>query len=237
MKPNLKRIEATLHQLPGLSTASYPQQDALVNRPYSFEISSTAPKRNPPVQVSDALQQTSGEDTLLLSNSEIQSFPTPPSVHKAPTLPKFNFILSSHCNIFNPTLEGKLLAETQTDVASYEAQLQKIIHQIQETYMEGPLVDGWLESYPCVPEPIAMRHESVHLANYEEVCSFGQENVTCESPRPGYRLCGLDAAGQKWSRPCPLEQLPSISIAISRYQKLRQLLESKHHLERRLQEM
>ncbi len=236
MKPNLKRIEATLHQLPRLSTASHPKQNALINRTYSFEISSAAQKRNPPVQVSD-VQQTSSEETLLPSNSELQSFHTQQSVHKEPTLPKFNPLLSSHHNSSNPNLEVKLMVKTQPDVASYKSQLQEIIHQIQETYMEGPLVDGWLESYPCVPEPMAtLRHESVYMANYvEEVC-IGQENVTCESPRTGYRLCGLDAAGQKWSRPCPLEQLPSISIAIARYQKLRQLLENKHHLERRLKE-
>ena len=233
MKPNLKRIEATLHQLPRLSTAAYPKQDASINRTYSFEISSVAQKRNPAVQVSDELQQTSSEDTL--SNSKLQSSPTQQTVHKEPTLPKFNSLLSSHRNSSNPTLDVKLLAKPRPDIASYEEQLQEIIHQIQETYMEGPLVDGWLESYPYVP-PVTMRHESVRLANYEEVC-IGQENVTCESPRTGYRLCGLDAAGQKWSRFCPVEQLPSISIAIARYQKLQQLLENKHRLERHLKEM
>lgn len=94
----------------------------------------------------------------------------------------------------------------QTDVAATNAQLEQIIQEIQDIYLEGPIVDGWLE--------------------------FEQGKVSRESPRPGYRLCGVDASGQKWSRPCSASQLPSVSIAIARYQKLRQLLERKRYLER-----
>jgi hypothetical protein len=61
--------------------------------------------------------------------------------------------------------------------------------------------------------------------------------VTQESPRVGYRLCGLGADGQLWSRPCPLEQVPQLSLAIARHQKLRQLLAQKQHLENRLNQL
>lgn len=128
--------------------------------------------------------------------------------------------------------------EIQTDVAACEAELQQIVRQIQDIYLEGPIVDGWLESHPLTLEPKAatLPDESVeHLMDYvEEVCSFEQGKVTCQSPHAGYRLCGVDAAGQKWSRNCPVEQLPSVSIAIARYQKLRQLLERKQYLQTRL---
>lgn len=214
MKPELKRIEATLHQLRTISTASYPERaeqrlahaPQTRNRTYSFEIRSDTQK----------------------------------PAHKEPTLPKFNSRSSSHRNVSNPAFKMHLLPE-QTDVATLVAQLQQIVRQIQDIYHEGPIVDGWLESNSCTPErgAVTLRGESVDrpIDYVEEGCSFEQGKVTCESPRAGYRLSGLDAAGQKWSRPCPLEQLPSVSIAIARYQKLQQLLERKQYLETRLSQM
>jgi len=40
-----------------------------------------------------------------------------------------------------------------------------------------------------------------------------------------------------WSRPCPSEQIPSVSLAIARYQRLRQLLARKQQLETRLNQL
>jgi hypothetical protein len=71
----------------------------------------------------------------------------------------------------------------------------------------------------------------------QEVLNQPDAKVTCESPRTGYRLCGLDAAGQTWSRPCPPDQVASVSLAIARYQKLRQLLTRKQDLETRLSQL
>lgn len=229
MNQNLKRIETTLHQLPKVSAASYPpattrkvQASLSKTCTYSFEISNT------PQQQIDAPQPSLGEGKLLQSSAELQPVQQSP---KKPTLPELN----SHFNSFNPALKN---LPQQTDVTVIKAHLQKIVCQIQDIYLEGPMVDGWLEAYPRPTEPktLVRRDEPVeHLMKYvKEVYSFEQGQVICEFPRPGYRLCGLDAAGQKWTRPCPLDQLASVSIAIARYQKLQHLLESKQHLERRL---
>ncbi len=48
----------------------------------------------------------------------------------------------------------------------------------------------------------------------------------------GYHLCGLDAEGKMWTHPCPPEQLPSVSLAIARYQKILQLLKHKRQIEK-----
>lgn len=239
MKSGLERIEATLHDLTRFSTtSSYPKPAATPEVPdpqtrrrtYSFEIA--VQKRSP-------LHQQN-EGTLSPQNSERQSS-VQKSVYKEPKLPQFNCSSDRNVPICKSDLkineQGTPCVDVnwqQTAVATYQAQLRKIVCQIQDLYLEGPIVDGWLESYARIPEPktITLSHESVdQVIDYvEEVYRFGQ-GITCESPRPGYRLCGLDVSGQKWSRPCPLEQLPSVSIAIGRYQRLKQLLERKQYIE------
>lgn len=49
-----------------------------------------------------------------------------------------------------------------------------------------------------------------------------------------YRLCGLGADGQVWQRSCPVEQVPDVSLAIARYQRLQLLLSRRRSLESRL---
>ncbi len=182
MKPHLKRIDTNQHQLAHFSTSSYPEPAASENRTDSFEICTAAQEHN----------------DLARANSDATAQTLP---GKTPTLPKFKSLsFSSGLNSPNSGLEMNPVKEIQTDVASCEAELQQIVRQIQDLYLEGPIVDGWLESHPS----------------------------------EGYRLCGLDPAGNMWFRPCPQEQLPSVSIAIARYQKLLQLLERKHYIENRL---
>ena len=67
--------------------------------------------------------------------------------------------------------------------------------------------------------------------------SLQQDQVICEAPRSCYRLNGVSLTGQQWSYPCPIEQLPSVSLAIARYEKLLQLLDRKHDLETRLKSL
>jgi hypothetical protein len=55
-----------------------------------------------------------------------------------------------------------------------------------------------------------------------------------EENHSGYRLCGLSEAGQPWSRHCPAEQMPDVSLAIARYQRFQQILGRKRQLESRL---
>jgi hypothetical protein len=108
--------------------------------------------------------------------------------------------------------------------------------------MEGPIVDGWLESHAreAKDEGGAVRHADVdRLMDYvkEELLNQPDAQVTYESPRTGYRLCGLNEDGQFWARPCPPDQVPSVSIAIARHQKLKQLLSRKQDLEVRLSQL
>jgi len=200
MKPNLKRIEASVSSLRTVNIVSATEPSAANNRTYSFEIRGAAQKLNAPGQASD-------EGTLLPpKNLEPEPNLAQDCSGKAPTLPKFKSPrFSSHENSTKLALGTNLLSKMPTDVAACKAELQQIVRQIQDLYQAGPIVDGWLE--------------------------FPPGEVTCESPQAGYRLCGLDATGKMWSHPCPPEQLPSVSIAIARYQQLKQLLERKQHIE------
>lgn len=70
----------------------------------------------------------------------------------------------------------------------------------------------------------------------EEICANGDKEPY-KSVHTEYSLCGIDATGQVWSRPCPVEQVPSVSIAIARHKRLRQLLGRKQDLENRLSQL
>lgn len=84
-----------------------------------------------------------------------------------------------------------------------------------------------------------LRHAEIeHLKEYvDAICSTPQPPFTDNQPRSGYRLCGLNADGQLWSCPCPPQQVPYVSLAIARYQKLRILLDKKQTLENRLMQL
>jgi hypothetical protein len=134
-----------------------------------------------------------------------------------------------------------LLQEIEVIVAGWQQELQQVVRQIQDVYLEGPIVDGWLESHTQKPEAGGEKlsvAEVDRLMDYIDA-SFNSEDVkvTYQSPRAGYRLCGLDEDGQFWFRPCPPEQVPTVSVAIARYQKLRLLLSRKQDLETRLTQL
>lgn len=123
-----------------------------------------------------------------------------------PALPRMKQVkFSTHRNSTNPAFALSLLHDVAQVVEQWQQRLEMTHQQIHSLYAEGAIVDGWLES---------------------EVGPQGQTR--------GYRLCGLDQHGQVWRRPCAPEQLPSLSLAIARYQKLRQLLAQKKGLEVRL---
>jgi hypothetical protein len=133
------------------------------------------------------------------------------------------------------------LQDIQETVAGWQIELQVILQQIQDIYLEGPVINGWLESNPQESEPggtATLRHAEVErLMDYvEEICD-PSEKISCQSSRTDYRLCGIDAAGKVWSRQCPVEQVPNVSMAIARYQKLRQLFGRKQYLENRLSQL
>jgi hypothetical protein len=257
MKAGLKRIEATLHDLGNRSTAlaTEPTSDSK-QRPFSFRISIKAPEApespeneqqssQAEIETIDISINTFGDTSeaiLFPQHSSVQTFPTEQTRDKTPILPKFktpNF--SNHRHGANPALAMNILQDIQETIAGWQRELQEILQQIQKIYLEGPIINGWLESHPPETESggtAMLRHGEVHcLMDYvEEICSHG-DKIPHQSPRTDYRLCAVDAAGKPWSRLCPSEQVANVSMAIARYQRLRQLLGRKQYLETRLSQL
>jgi hypothetical protein len=150
---------------------------------------------------------------------------------------------TTHRNAANPALATNLLKEIEILVSGWQVELQQILKQIQDIYLEGAIVDGWLESYS--PEELdspTLRHAEVDcLMDYvEKTWGDGTASIEPTPPTPnpsGYRLCGLNEDGQLWFRHCPPEQIPVVSLAIARYQKLKLLLVRKQSLETRLSQL
>lgn len=139
----------------------------------------------------------------------VQPFTVATDALKEPSLPRVktpNF--SQHRHSTNPSFAMSLLQDIALVVQQWQLELESIHQQIQGIYMEGPIVDGWLEA-----------------------------DTSTEGEVKGYRLCGLNPNGQLWSRPCPPDQLPGLSVAIARYQTLRQTMAQKHRLEVRLKQL
>ncbi|MBD2346574.1 hypothetical protein [Anabaena subtropica] len=250
MKAGIKRIEATLHDL-GSKDATPTEVGDSTKRPLSFRISVAAkdtaeseskdPEQTQELGI-DTKDEHFVEQNLFPHHSSVQTFPAQEGIGKTPSLPKLKTpTFSSHRHGANPALAMNILQEIQEQVAGWQQELQKILQQIQDIYLEGPIVNGWLESNPSEPEAggtATLRHAEVdRLMNYvEEICSTDGK-VFHQSHRTGYHLCGLDNSGKVWSRPCPPDQLASVSMAIARYQKLRQLLGRKQYLETRLSQL
>jgi hypothetical protein len=180
------------------------------------------------------------------------------SMSRVPSLPKGKHpIFSRHRHDANPALALKVLQDIQMAVESWHGELRQTVQQIQDLYMEGPIVDGWLETLerPAAPQPAVineaalLRHaDPEDLSGYvERLCAAleagepqGSTDPTVEIPAaaakaaPSYRLCNLNADGQLQCMPCPPEQVSTLSLAIARHQKLRQLLDQKGYLEAKL---
>ncbi|OUL23137.1 hypothetical protein BV372_30250 [Nostoc sp. T09] len=258
MKAGWKRIEATLHDLGAKGTADNTDAGDPPKRPFSFRISvgtteSTNGDTTPPPEElntpgetidlsADSQGNFSNAENLFTHHNGVQAFSTQEIGGKTPSLPKFKTpTFSNHRHGANPGLAMNLLKEIQDHVAGWEKELQKILKQIQDIYLEGPIVNGWLESNPKETDQggkATLRHAEVdRLMDYvEEICAAGAK-VSYDSAGTGYRLCGLDASGKVWTRPCPPDQVPAVSMAIARYQKLRQLLGRKQYLETRLSQL
>ncbi|MCC5657396.1 hypothetical protein LC608_10440 [Nostoc sp. XA010] len=250
MNAGLKRIEATLHDLGNRGTASAAEAgDSTTKRPFSFRISVGANESTESTQTPSSQEQTvdtegdyPAEQDFFPHHESVQTFQAEEDGSKTPSLPKLKTpSFSSHRHGANPGLAMNLLQEIQETVAGWQIELQNILKQIQDIYLEGPIVNGWLESNPTEPEAggtATLRHAEVdRLMNYvEEICATGGK-VSYQSSITGYRLCGVDDTGKVWSRPCPADQIPNVSMAIARYQKLRQLLGRKQSLETRLSQL
>jgi hypothetical protein len=253
MKPGLKRIEATLHDLGINGNQSTPEVTEGKKGSFSFRISVSTNKNrdagntdlNQDHQVDTGTnpdRNSQSHQDLFPKPSSVKAFTTPETQTKTPNLPKFKTpSFSNHRHGANPAFAMTLLQEIQETVGTWQSELQIILQQIQDIYLEGPVINGWLESNPQEAEPggtATLRHAEVErLMDYvQEICQPG-DKVSFSSSSTGYRLCGVDAAGKVWSRPCPVDQVPSVSMAIARYQKLRQLFARKQYLETRLSQL
>lgn len=181
------------------------------------------------------------EKPVAIPGEAVRPFTVQDNLVKGLGLPRFklpNFSTSRY--VTNPDFVVGLLNELTSIVSQWQKELQQVALKIQDLYLEGPVIDGWLESQtaespPPTPGIATIRHAEIEqLMEYvEEICK-GAPSSAAHPPRTGYRLCGLDADGQLWSRPCASEKVPEVSLAIARYQKLRQLLAQKTQLEGRL---
>lgn len=244
MKVSLKRIEATLHDL-GRSTVSTSENGQNANGSVSFRISVGAQSMDPStsqISTEDEDNQSAGDEDFFHQHISVQTFPTQVDGEQFPHLPKFKTpSFSNHRHAANPALAMNLLQDIQADVTKWQAELKIIVRQIQDIYLEGPIVNGWLESHQKHPETrgtATLRHAEVDsLMDYVEDICAANEGKSDRLSRAGYRLCALDSGGKVWSRPCPAKQVPSVSMAIARYQKLRQILGRKQYLETRLNQL
>lgn len=260
MKAGLKRIEATLHNLGSRNVSSGEINPSSKQSP-SFEISVPPSEEtlstDKPADVDVDAPQSESQENNFVPQLPGQGFSGENEECNIPNLPKFklpNF--SSHRNSANPALATNLLKEIYDIVAGWQIELKQVLKQIQDIYLEGPIVNGWLESHPSPSEKTTnttvseettltatLRHCEVdELMNYvEEICANKAKTPKSATANKtvvtGYNLCGLDAAGKVWTRPCPPEQVASVSIAIARYQKLRQFLSRKQYLETRLSQL
>jgi hypothetical protein len=258
MKFGLQRIGAMLEQLN--TQNDLPHASPAGNRSRSVLPGTSTPETSTPQASTDPLPQ-------LLHSTHRQPNLAPPPVENAVSdtvqpfqaqdsslsLPKSKAVsVSSHRHAVNPNLAMSLLKDIETTIVDWQLQLEQTILQIQAVYADGPIVEGWLESQanetrPSSPAGVAtLRHGEVdRLMDYVEAICNPQQVQTPppiapeseETARTDYRLCGLDADGQLWCRPCPTQQVPYVSLAIARYQKLRILLSQKQTLENRLNQL
>jgi hypothetical protein len=223
MTSQLRRIEATLEQLNQKKRQDYSFRD--IKTPLVSTAIAPPPKSSSPNPNFISFETTSAPSAPAKSRSSL-------------SLPTFNHVQSTSSPprrySINPALPMNLLKEIEAKISQWQNSLQQIQIQIQQIYREGPLLDAWLESHYHTFQGNGQprKASSDHLMDYVEELST--QNISYQSPRPGYRLCGRDEMGQMWSQPCPPDQVIEVSMAISRYQKLQQLLLEKKQVETRL---
>ena len=80
----------------------------------------------------------------------------------------------------------------------------------------------------------ALENDALKTAPENEAIASPTDKATAQSIR--YRLCSLANDGTVRSQPCPPEQMASVSRAITRYQKFKQLEDQKQAVEVKLQQ-
>jgi hypothetical protein len=216
-------------------------------KPVSFTIGSSGPKPAAPAP----RVPTPNEPSPTAPPARLTSFPVQGPPSNLPLLPRRKRpAFSRHRHDANPALAIKVLQDIQMSVEAWHQDLKQTVQRIQALYMEGPIVDGWLETIdngtpanqPPELDTALLRHgDPQALTGYvERLCQSPESPTASPTPpssdlgRPGYRLCSLDSDGRVQHFPCPTDQLSTISLAVARHQKLRQLLDHKQFLEAKL---
>lgn len=229
MNLELQKIEATLQELTAQNFPKDEQSFSKTENDRTGELTSL-PANTLPERAKLSPRQV---EPFLLPKTPAKKIPALPDVKT----PRF----TSHRNGVNPYLAMNLLKEIENTVTKWQTELRQILRQIQDIYLEGPIVEGWLESEsPAMPTQISQAYpisepkkREKQLSSTKKVKSKSDKNPQT----PGYRLVGRDANGKLWSRACPPEELPSISLALARYQKLQQMLVRKQELETKLTQL
>ena len=228
MKTGIKRIEQTLNRLqqtPPVTSA--PKSLADVEGP----LRSPTPSGPTPALSFDLRSPRPAPPTLVT--------PSPIPLTQNLHLPKTKTVsLTPHRNAANPALSRIILQDLMAIVETWQTELTTIVTQIQNLYLNGPIIDGWLESAGSTTpvETVAFRHADIsQLVSFVEQLQAGTltpDRISTQGA--AYRLCGLNADGQLWHYPCPTDQIPAVSVAIARHHQLRQLRTRQSNLEDRL---
>jgi hypothetical protein len=228
--------------LPNALLAANPPAASLADRALSFKIQPKSAATPVAASLPLAAENATQEPVQLADENLSQIEP--------PTLPYVNAPhFTSQRQVANPALAINLLKEIETIVSQWQRDLQEFGRQIEALYEEGPIVDGWLESYAQENvNPPDLRHVELEcLMDYIEqnwsaateadlaadATTAAASGTPVDATPTGYRLCRLTEDGQLWFCPCPAEQVAVVSLAIARYQKLRQLLTRKQAIEAR----
>lgn len=204
-------------------------------------------ERSPDKPISFSINSAEGGKPRI-GPPRVAPFPVQQPVSQLPMLPRRKRpTFSSHRHDANPALAVKVLQDIQIAVDAWHGELKQTIQQIQAIYMEGPIVDGWLEvvddpsgSNSTVNAAMLRHADPQDLSGYvDQLYQSLDTSPDHPSPpsnpaSPNYRLCSLDSDGRLNCIPCPPAQLSTISLAIARHQRLRQLLDQKQYLEARL---
>ncbi|OLP19570.1 hypothetical protein BST81_04715 [Leptolyngbya sp. 'hensonii'] len=262
MKPELNRIHTALNQAEGTRSPAPESIGRPSLQPsYSFKLSprspqaTSGPKLPQPFPISSS-QASSGsallspeppvplnpvQDSNSTADLKLQPSTQQGLVSLPPTIPTVvEPVLPDPSRLSSAVSPLQVLRELEALVLSWQEELNRVLQQIQRLYDEGPIVDGWLETHPREHrgQGTKLHHLDLsHLKDYvEDLCNRTLNRPTRPlSPREeGYSLCGLDEDGNLWCHPCPPEQLPSVSAAISRFHRLRQLRQRQQHLESQL---
>lgn len=257
MKPDLQRIEAALNQIGKQIQPPPPHAPATAglespapstgpsSSPLSFKVRSNAASHPPasaapPVNGEQFRELTSVCPALDASSSPVHAHASynpllSLEASRAPALPRLE-ISDFNSLSYDSERVLQMIRGLEAIVAGWQTELHQIVQRIRAVEGEGPAINGWLESQSSedpTPDVSVLRHADVDqlMAYVNEIC-HPLSGVAV--PKNRYLLCGYNADGQIWSRPCTPEELSGVSMAIARYQTLSQLRERQQSLERRL---